>query len=900
MLVRFGLHFDASNPLPLKTASGEVTLGPAGFLSVLETQLGLPSQLEHPSEAAFSYLQCLREASTPSRFFHRSLEVDPVSVARTLLEWREQWYEAGWTGTFRGGAPTRLADMAAVENFARGRMPLGCGERLQRVGATLTRRTTQIECVELHTPFDEFTQTWQRVLAALPCEPALSVPSGASGPSGSDLARVQAKLVEVASGNVNKVFERESLNGDGSLVVVRAASRDISADAVAEFLLATGRSDRTLVVAERDGIILDNALERAGLPRCGFQYHTRYRAATQVLKLCLALIWAPVSPHRMLQFLLHPSGPLPRWVRSQLANAVAATPGIGGPMWSNALAGIEDTQKQNHEAEDAEIKRLREDIGYWLEGERFDPRLGAPLGALVTRTQRVSGWASGQANTVESVTEAVLFGAAQAQCEALLAGFARLRDSGVESLPRLELERLIDEVTTDAPDPSTYGEAGHVRATTAPAAVVGAWPSVVWWNMASPPAVVSFPWSNRELEELRDTGVRLPEIDELLRQRSRQWLKPMLNATERLVLVVHDEERGTHPVWTQIENLFEGFKTIEVDRALQSGEVTIAPLSVPTRVLPRRSLPTPRRWWVLPADCSIARRDIESYSSLSTLCDYPHKWVLQYAAKLRAGRAADLSDGSLLYGNLGHRLIEEFFRAYEEWHTMPDREVITWVRATFPVLVEREGAVLLEPGRGVDRQRIGTTMERALILLLAHLRSAGIKHAVPEASREVLFDERRLTGAIDLLVTDQKGQHLVIDVKWAGQNYRRTLLAKNRALQLATYSYLQKALDASDQWPPGAFFILATGNMIASDSSRFPDAIVSPPESGEDVADLWQRIGATYDWRWEQLEDCRIEVDTALTEPDEDVNPPDTGLAPITGGDPFDIFVHLTGWEPFQ
>ena len=208
--------------------------------------------------------------------------------------------------------------------------------------------------------------------------------------------------------------------------------------------------------------------------------------------------------------------------------------------------------------------------------------------------------------------------------------------------------------------------------------------------------------------------------------------------------------------------------------------------------------------------------------------------------------------------------------------------------------------MLLEPGRGVDRQRVGTTLERALARLLEHLRAAGVQDVVPEASGEVAFGARRLTGAIDLLLTDGDGQRAVVDVKWAGQSYRRDLLAENRALQLATYAYLQKTLDASELWPSSAFFILATGNLLASEGSSFPDAIVSPSQSGEGVTNLWHRLGVTWDWRWAQLEAGRIEVVTELTEPDDDSAPPDAGLAPVTGGDPFDDFVRLAGWEPFQ
>ena len=140
MKVAFGLHLDGLKPATPETASGRVTLGPRGLLGVLETQLGLPTPDTHPSEAPFSYLQCLREASTPDSFFYRSLEIDPVNVARTLLAWREQWYEAGWDGTFPEDAPGRLADMAAVEAIARNRVPLTQGERLQRVAEALAQR----------------------------------------------------------------------------------------------------------------------------------------------------------------------------------------------------------------------------------------------------------------------------------------------------------------------------------------------------------------------------------------------------------------------------------------------------------------------------------------------------------------------------------------------------------------------------------------------------------------------------------------------------------------------------------------------------------------------------------------------------------------------------------------
>lgn len=897
MRIAFGLHLDGLNPAAPRNAAGEITLGPMGFLQVLETQLGLPTPDTHPSEAPFSYLQCLREASTPDRFFHRSLEIDPINVARTLLDWRAQWYEAGWDGTFPDDAPARLADMAAVEAIARHRVPPTHGERLQRVAEALAERRTQIEQIELHTPVGDLPHAWQRVVRALPWVPAPGLELAVTGLQDSDLARVQRRLLSMADRDEDGGAERESLQGDGSLVLVKSASKDLSADAIAEFLLESGGIGRTLLVAEVDGIVLDNALERAGLPRCGFRHYTRFRSATQVLKLALALVWEPVDPHRMLQFLLHPSGPLPRWIRWRLADAVAASPGIGGPAWIDAIEGIAQTLREHYEAGEKEVERYRSVIAFWLEAERYDPDTGAPLEALFQRTGRISAWASTQTNTVESESEAAMFAAAHGQANALLTELEELRQNGARRIERLELQRRIDEVTTDAPDPSTYAEAGRARATTAPAAVTGSWPTVVWWNLARESTAISYPWSRRELDALRASGVDLPEIDDIVRRRSREWLRPLCNASERLVLVVHHDARGTHPLWTRIESLFDGLATVEIEPVLLRGRATLEPLGIRTRELPLRQLRAPRRWWSLPVEFPVAPRETESYSSLAKLCDYPHEWVLQYAARLRAGRAAAVMDGTRLLGNLGHRLFEEFFSTQVEWRNMPDKAVRDWVRSKLPGIVEREGAVLLGHGRGVDRQRVAATLERALVRLLEHLRPAGVVEAAAEDSGEAPFEGRRLTGTIDLLLTRGNGQRAVLDVKWAGEKYRGGLLAENRALQLATYAYMQKSRDGSDTWPAGAFFILATGNMLAANRASFPDAIVHSPEDGSGTAELWDRLRVTCDWRWEQLGAGRIEVVTDHTEPDEQSTPPDEGLRSVSGGDPYDDFTRLTGWE---
>ena len=198
MIIHFGLHLDGLQPQLQANAVGEVAVGPSGFLDILETQLGLPPVLARPGEAVLAYRGCLAEADTPARFYHRSFEVDPISVARTLNDWRSQWYEAGWDGTFPSGSSMRLADMAEVEKLAAERVPLNRGQRLRRIAAALQKLRTQIERIVLHDEQAELPGAWHTVLKHFDTEtaPGLALSPGAA--TGTDLHRVQETLLGIA------------------------------------------------------------------------------------------------------------------------------------------------------------------------------------------------------------------------------------------------------------------------------------------------------------------------------------------------------------------------------------------------------------------------------------------------------------------------------------------------------------------------------------------------------------------------------------------------------------------------------------------------------------------------------------------------------------------------------
>ena len=116
-------------------------------------------------------------------------------------------------------------------------------------------------------------------------------------------------------------------------------------------------------VLGKDSALLDHALHRVGLPRLGASTPSPHRALLQVLPLAFALAWNPPDPKSLLDFLLLPVSPLPRWAANRLASRVAQTPGVGGPLWQEVFEEIAKRFAEKS-PDDSEAKRAAAIAGW--------------------------------------------------------------------------------------------------------------------------------------------------------------------------------------------------------------------------------------------------------------------------------------------------------------------------------------------------------------------------------------------------------------------------------------------------------------------------------------------------------------------------------------------------------
>lgn len=870
MTIHFGLHLDGQRAMLPRNRLGEIAVGPAGLLNILETQLGLGGEQASRAERIVQYRDCLAKCDDGTRFYHASFAIDPLGTAAALLEWRDLWLLYGWEGRFGAGPTSRLADLAAVEKLARQQLYPSIGERLAHVLKELERRTPPIGKVRLMDSPDVLPKRWREVLARLPVEHASAEEAKGAG----FLGKLQSALKHAAAGGKP---EKLAWEDDGTVRAVRGETRFLAGAWLAGLM---DEATPTLLVSTVENARLDGSLANAGRARHGLKEASAFRPTLQVLPLALEILWEPLNFYGLIQFLTHPVSPIPRYACRQLAAKVADKPGIGGDAWGKALAGIDA-----HYGEGA--ASIREKIRLWVEHPRHRPEEGAPVAVVLERVQALAEYFRLRLGGDDSASR-IANTAGHAQCRACAESLKGLIAQGVESIRPRQLQKLVAQATANGSDnPLLVAEVGAQRAVSHPGAAVQAAERVIWWQLAMPALPAPYPWSAAEMAELRQAGVELPSGEARLAQAAGEWLRPVLSAHRELVLALPPTGEEVHPLWQMIEAVADKPRVATLEECLvQPSEIT--------RPVPHKDLPKPKRWWQLPQDVRVPARNRESFSSLELLLFNPYHWLLKYPAALRPSRIVALGDDFRLKGNLAHELVERYFRRPDAL-SMDDAQFKGWFDPAFEQLMSEEGAVLRMTGRGADLENFRHQLHQAMLGLRRQLAPAGIVTVIPEMELSGQFAGGELNGFADLVVQKKGGARALVDMKWSGAKKYPEKLRHNRHLQLAIYAELLRQREGA--WPAVAYYILDRGRFFAPDNTTFPDAEVVMSESGENTAQLWLRFVETWKWRRAQIEEGVFEVVLESIDKTLESEPPEEAMSMEVLNENYNDYRALAGWE---
>ena len=219
--VTLGYFLDGhAYPGPLSatnTTIGTIALGPMGFLSMLQTWLGLPSL---PLPGGQRIAQCLRAARSccgtgRDPFYAASFAIAPWPTAQRLLAMRNELAMSGWNGKHATQGSQRLEDLAELDRLlpAAEDLPARLNATIAAIQQWSLPQAMTVTCLE---PVALWPQCWRRLFTVLQeCGVTLqpwSLPEESEQPSA--LARVQAFLRHGG--------EKSLPVNDGSLRLVRS------------------------------------------------------------------------------------------------------------------------------------------------------------------------------------------------------------------------------------------------------------------------------------------------------------------------------------------------------------------------------------------------------------------------------------------------------------------------------------------------------------------------------------------------------------------------------------------------------------------------------------------------------------------------------------------------------
>ncbi len=873
MLVTFGLFLDARQGPSTTNFFNDPVVGRLGFLSLLETYLGLSAPGASTAKRVAVYSGLLRAHDDNSRFYSESLQADSIGTAARLLAWRDEWRLGGWDGSAQPTHSVRLQELAAIEKAAVGTLPPGEAERLQLVVQALRASGSgPIKSVHLVDPPEDFPLLWRHVLERLPAvEVRLPQPQGEG-----QLRAVQEQALAALAGYPAGDLATST---DGSLALVRA----LSATTAEHWLSALNLyepGDR-LVLAEDAGDSLDVSLSATGGVNCGFERPSQLRPALQTLPLALEMCWAPLDINRLLDFLTHPVGPFTRRARSMLARAVAKQPGIGGEAWTAAKAKL---------AAGDDAQEVSDEIAFWLESERWPRTSGVPIDALLARVDRLKE--AMRRRLADEAADVASFSAAHRQCAAVHDALTELARQGLATaLPR-QIEQLVAHATpAGATNPAAVAHIGCMRSASTPAACIEPADELVWWMPSTPALPSPLPWSPAEVEALAQLGVQLRDPARELVSLASQWLRPLLAARKRFVLVCPPPGAEVHPIRQLLKQLLPAFDANAIDLDASIGSSLVGIIATPLAAQP---LPTPPRHIQLPHPVQL-RDSAQSFTTLNELFNDPALFVLKRVADLEPTSVLEVEEDNRLLGILAHRVFEKLF-AHADALACSNSDAVAWFRTEADKLLQTEGAVLLMQGAGVSEQHFRKVCEGAICSLLDHLRSAAATRVQTEVGFSGTLGAVPLVGKIDLLVTLGDKRTVALDMKWRSDNYYAGLLRSGEHLQLALYSSL---VEQTNGVAPAAlgYFILESGALYVTAADMFPKAQVRRPPDAVTVATLLERARATWTWRKQQLDAGTIEV--VPEDPPDDFKGPD-GTLPVKGPNgrfDRDHLVLLGGWQ---
>lgn len=799
-----------------------------GLLEKLALHAGIHHEQSNYVEIQVAYYQALLDfdSAHPDNMYHRSFAIDGMSVASTLLGWRDYLALCGWDGNVTLTDCERLNVLAKIEQYYTDN---GLPQLLRKVNDALAKMKTGAQSVP---------SAYKQLEIVLPC----------------DRAMLPDYLHGVFDALQHLGVKFRILNTEGINKSCKVTRMTFTQQWKAEAWLSQQDDADYAVWINRDNKRLDNWLHMSGKSVAGSKMMQSNPQITQLFLIAIQLFQRPLNVNVLVQYLLLPECPLEWELRKKLSDRILHEGGVCNEKVSECINNyLKDA------ADEEKSEKRKQDYRRYLPFDLLDKSVEQ----LAMESTKVS--VEEVKNFVESLHEYTKkkehslppydiripqFRATSESFDSLL---HLLETSCGGDMPIDTLQQWA-QMLYDAQDYKYYiAQKGCRTVINSPANILSSVPRLVWCDFYgdSSQALSTDFLSPNEMKELTASGIKIWDPAHEADYYHMMQMRPLQLATDEVMLVSCQYSGATrlpsHPLACHVsvsqeldgDAMYSSLASKQVlrfDNHREADNVAIE-FDASAHRLPSHLL-----------------RTTESFSALDSLLNNPFDYFMKYL--LQFGDVYDTEfKASITFGNVAHEVIERLFTLCTD-HQALNQYIVDHYEEEFNRALVAKGAYLLLPENHFDKNRLHFLLFRCVNNLAAIIIENKLKVVACEQNeaQNLGFPNQIIVkGFIDMVLKDALGRKVVFDLKWTSKKDKhKKLVESNRATQLAIYqAFLSESGNVRT-----AFFTMPEGKLITKDefAGKHVDKLTVA-----DV-DLMEQLRKGYSTRLEQLERGVIET----------------------------------------
>ena len=814
-----------------------------GLLCQLALHAGIHQQISSFPERLTDYHMALLEYdnSNVDNIFHRSIKIDSMSVAKTLLRWRDSLALCGWNKNLTLEECDRLNTLAEIDSYFH-------DEGIASLLLKLSSQIRQMESGEVRIP-----QVYKDLVIEIPCH--------------IDLMPDYIKPLLKSLRNLGTTIEE---NTDDTTVVPKTITEiHFSQQWKAEVWLSQQLPTAYDVWINTDNKRLDNWLHMSGYPVCGSEMTATNPQITQMFLLAIQLFQRPLNVNTLLQYLFLSECPLDRQLRGRLARVIVDEGGFCNEKVQKCInayierefktADDKTPQKSTKEQREENYMTylpfdLRKDDSSLPLAEESD---SVDINVLTNFLKRISNYASSKAVKISAVQPYDARIAQLRKVSEMTDALLNQIDALVEGeLSFTTLSQWAQSLYEDGDFTLYHAQVGGRCVINRPSNMVDKAEKTIWCDFygdISTTLSTDF-LSNHEMEQLGNSGVlywnKQHESDLIHLMAAR----PIYQTSGELAIVTCDQQGATklpmHPLYLQLPS-----KPQFIDGDILYQEMAIKKVTPVANHREEDNIEIrfdaekhPVTW-----------RKVESYSALEKLLQNPFDYFMNYTLQF-----IDTNETSinifLTYGNVAHKVVEMLFTADRNGVSLTDYVNEHYEEELNRALIQK-GAILLLPEHHLDRERLRYRFRSCVSKLATIIQENNLTviQCEQKEKHDLNFEGGIiLQGYIDMLLRDSEGNDVVFDLKYVSKkNKFIPVLENNRALQLAIY----KAMLLNHDQPPKAvrtaYFVMPYGILFSTDHFLGENCELITPKI---QAELMPQLRNGYAERVKEISEGRIET----------------------------------------